>query len=125
MHSLIALRWNQGGRNVSSATVQRGGKMTKSALARPGVSDGLVRIVKVEGSGWAKLTVPIALNRTRSYFHGARLPCQAPPPRGLWSSLVVHSDPRYFWTSSTSPSESSKAATVVRKSRGLARPLEP
>src|SRR3954451_22911747 len=101
MHSLIALRWNQGGRNVSSATIQRGGKRTKSALARPGVSEGLVSIVKIDGSGWSKLTVPIVLKRARSYFHGARLPCQATTSSGLWSSAVVHSEPRYFCTRST------------------------
>jgi hypothetical protein len=62
----MMLRWNQGGRNVSSATIQRGGKMTKSALARPGTSLGLVSSVKIEGSGWSKLTVLIVLNRARS-----------------------------------------------------------
>ena len=82
MHSLITLRWNQGGRNVSSATIQRGGKMTKSALARPGTSLGLVSTVKIDGSGWSKLTVPIVLKRARSYFHGARLPCQATTSSG-------------------------------------------
>ena len=45
MNSLIALRWNQGGRNVSSATIQRGGKITKSTLAVPGKSDGEVSTV--------------------------------------------------------------------------------
>src|SRR3954468_22291196 len=125
MHSLITLRWNQGGRNVSSATIQRGGKTTKSALARPGVSEGLVSTVKIDGSGWSKLTVPIALKQARSYFQGARLPCQETTSSGEWSSVVVQSAPRYFWTSSTSPSTSSNAAAGVRKSRGLARPLEP
>src|SRR3546814_8810443 len=85
MHSLITLRWNQGGRNVSSATIQRGGKMTKLALARPGTSLGEVRTVKMDGSGWSKLTVPIALKRARSYFQGARLQCQATTSRGLRS----------------------------------------
>ena len=51
MNSLIRLRWNQGGRNVCSATIQRGGKITKSQLAVPGVSDGLVNTVKMLGSG--------------------------------------------------------------------------
>ena len=36
MNSVITLRWNQGGRNVSSPTSQRGGKITKSTLAVPG-----------------------------------------------------------------------------------------
>ena len=40
MNSLITLRWYQGGRKVSSATIQRGGKITKSMLATPGVSEG-------------------------------------------------------------------------------------
>ena len=38
--SLITLRWNHGGRNVSSATCQRGGKITKSTLATPGLAGG-------------------------------------------------------------------------------------
>src|SRR5690606_2301642 len=113
MHSLITLRWNHGGRNVSSATIQRGGKMTKSAFARPGTSLGDVSTVKIDGSGWSKLTVPITLKRERSYFHGARLPCQATTSSGEWSSVVVHSDPRYFWTSSNGPSRSSNQATGV------------
>jgi homogentisate 1,2-dioxygenase len=45
---------------------QRGGKMTKSALARPGTLLGLVRTVKIDGSGWSKLTVLIVLKRYRS-----------------------------------------------------------
>src|SRR4028119_43732 len=59
--SLITLRWNQGGRKVSSATAHRGGKMTKSALARPGTLLGLVRTVKIDGAGWAEAAVPAAL----------------------------------------------------------------
>jgi hypothetical protein len=51
---------------VSSATIQRGGKMTKSQLATPGVSVGDVSTVKMEGSGWSKLTVPMVLKRRRS-----------------------------------------------------------
>lgn len=66
MNSLMTLRWNHGGRKVFSATIQRGGKMTKSQLAVPGVSDGLVRTVKIDGSGWSKLTVPMVLNRAVS-----------------------------------------------------------
>ena len=61
MNSLITLRWNQGGRKVSSATIQRGGKMTKSQFATPGVSDGLVSTVKMLGSGWSKLIEPMVL----------------------------------------------------------------
>src|SRR5689334_18775404 len=48
--SLIVLRWNQGGRKVSSATCQRGGKMTKSQLAVPAFSEGDVSTVKIDGS---------------------------------------------------------------------------
>ena len=66
IYSLITLRWNQGGRNVPSATIQRGGKITKSALAVPGVSLGEVSTVKIDGSGWSKLTVLIVLKRLRS-----------------------------------------------------------
>src|SRR6184192_2827218 len=51
MNSLIMLRWYQGGRNVSSATSQRGGKITKSQFAVPGVSEGEVSTVKIDGSG--------------------------------------------------------------------------
>ena len=61
MNSLIRLRWNQGGRKVSSATSQRGGKMTKSQLAVPGVSLGEVSTVKMLGSGWSKLIEPMVL----------------------------------------------------------------
>src|SRR3954462_9558501 len=49
--SLITLRWNQGGRNVSSATVQRGGKITKSQFATPACDEGDVSTVKMDGSG--------------------------------------------------------------------------
>src|SRR3546814_5885401 len=47
----ITLRWNHGGRKLCSATIQRGGKITKSALARPGTVLGEVRTVKIDGSG--------------------------------------------------------------------------
>ena len=77
MNSLIRLRWYQGGRNVSSATSQRGGKITKSQFAVPGVSLGEVSTVKIDGSGWSKLIEPIVMNRRVSYLYGARLPCQA------------------------------------------------
>ncbi len=51
-----------------SATSQRGGKITKSTLAVPAASLGEVSTVKIDGSGWSKLTVPIALKRARSYL---------------------------------------------------------
>lgn len=35
---------------VFSCTAQRGGKITKSAIATPGVSDFAVNTVKIEGS---------------------------------------------------------------------------
>ena len=71
MNSLITLRWKYGGRNVCSATVQRGGKITKSTLAVPRVSEGDVSTVKIDGSAWSKLTVFIVLKRARSYLKGA------------------------------------------------------
>src|SRR5438093_13209453 len=49
MNSLITLRWYQGGRKVSSATSQRGGKITKSQFAVPGVSEGEVSTVTLDG----------------------------------------------------------------------------
>src|SRR6187551_1075711 len=76
MNSLIRLRWYQGGRKVSSATSQRGGKITKSQLAVPGVSLGDVSTVKIDGSGWSKLIEPIVMKFAVSYFNGTRLPCQ-------------------------------------------------
>src|SRR6476620_8851936 len=82
MYSLMTLRWNQGGRNVSSATIQRGGKMTKSQFAVPGVSDGDVSTVKIDGSGWSKLMEPITMKLAVSYFIGARLPCHATTLKG-------------------------------------------
>jgi hypothetical protein len=36
---------------VFSATDQRSGKITKSTFAVPGVSDGAVSTVKIDGSG--------------------------------------------------------------------------
>src|ERR1043166_1687119 len=62
MYSFMMLRWKYGGRNVCSATIQRGGKTTKSTFAVPGVSLGAVRTVKIEGSGWSNDTLLIALN---------------------------------------------------------------
>ena len=51
MNSLMMLRWYQGGRNVCSATSQRGGKITKSTLAVPSSPLGAVSTVKIDGSG--------------------------------------------------------------------------
>jgi len=45
--------WYQGGRKVFSATSQRSQKTTKSRLAVPGVSEGEVRQVKIDGSAWS------------------------------------------------------------------------
>ncbi len=50
MYSLMTLRWNQGGRNVCSATDQRGGKMTKSKFAVPVSAEGELSTVKIDGS---------------------------------------------------------------------------
>src|SRR5256885_16207187 len=51
INSFIKLRWNHGGRNVCSATNQRDVKTARSTLAVPGISDGEVRTVKIDGSG--------------------------------------------------------------------------
>ena len=45
MNSLMTFMWYQGGRNESSITSQRSGKMTKSTLAVPGRSDADVSTV--------------------------------------------------------------------------------
>src|SRR5918993_4180717 len=113
MHSFITLRWNQGGRKVPSATIQRGGKITKSMFAVPGESVGEVSTVKMLGSGWSKLTVPMVLNRAVSYLYGALLPCQATTSSGEWSSSVAQSVPWNFTTSSVGSSRSSNQATGV------------
>ena len=64
----MMLRWYQGGRKVSSATIQRSGKITKSTLAVPGVSDGEVITVKIDGSAWSKMSGPTGEKRRRSYL---------------------------------------------------------
>ena len=96
MNSLIRLRWYQAGRNVSSATIQRGGKITKSQFAVPGISDGEVSTVKIEGSGWSKLIEPIVMKFAVSYLHGARLPCHATTLNGLAACVVRHRRPPNF-----------------------------
>src|SRR6185436_11096370 len=103
MNSLITLRWYQGGRNVSSATIQRGGKITKSQFAVPGVSDGDVSTVKIDGSGWSKLTVPIVMKRAVSYWNGARLPCQATTLNGVARCVLRHSRPPNLRITSIGP----------------------
>src|SRR5215468_4520034 len=100
MNSLITLRWNHGGRKLCSATIQRGGKITKSTFAVPGVSEGEVSTVKIEGSAWSNVTVFIALKRARSYLYGARLPCHATTSSGEWSIGADHSRPENLATSS-------------------------
>ena len=70
MNSDMTLRWNHGGRKVSSPTSQRGAKITKSQLAGPGVSLGVVSTVKIDGSGWSKLIVPMAMKFAVSYLYG-------------------------------------------------------
>src|SRR5438552_2530142 len=82
MYSLITLRWNQGGRKVSSATIQRGGKITKSTFAVPGMSEGDVSTVKIDGSGWSKLIEPMVMKCAVSYLIGVRLPCHATTLKG-------------------------------------------
>ena len=66
MNSDITLRWYHGGRKVFSATSQRGGKITKSILAVPAVSDGAVSTVKIDGSGWSNPMAPTGENVDRS-----------------------------------------------------------
>ena len=58
MNSLITFMWYQGGRKVFSATSQRSGKITKSMLAVPGVSDGEVSTVKIDGSAMVEQDRP-------------------------------------------------------------------
>ena len=53
---------------MSSPTSQRGGKITKSAMAVPTWSEGPVRTVKMDGSGWSKEIEPMVLNRPKSYL---------------------------------------------------------
>ena len=71
MNSLAMLRWNQGGRKVSCIASVRGGKITKSMLLTPGVSEALCSTRKIDGSGWSNEMEPIALKRRRSYLYGA------------------------------------------------------
>src|SRR5437899_7300083 len=100
MNSLMRLRWYQGGRKVSSITSQRGGKITKSQLAVPGVSLGEVSTVKIDGSGWSKLIEPMVMKFTVSYFTGARLPCQATTLKGDCFVGADQKRPPDFLTSS-------------------------
>ena len=55
MNSDITFLWYQGGLNVFSATIQRSGKITKSALATPGVLDGDVNTVNIDGSSLSRV----------------------------------------------------------------------
>src|ERR1700758_3779969 len=125
MNSVMTLRWNQGGRNVSSPTSQRGGKMAKSTVAAPGRSDGAVSTLKIDGSGWSKLIEPITLKRAKSYLYGTKLPCQATTLSGERFISAAHRLPWNFATRLNGPATSSYAATGARKSRALARPLAP
>ena len=71
MNSLITLRWNHGGRNVCSATSQRGGKIDEVDIrGSRRVARARSAPVKIDGSGWSKLTVLTALKRARSYLYG-------------------------------------------------------
>src|SRR6266516_4648789 len=114
MNSLIRLRWYQGGRKVSSATIQRGGKITKSQFAVPGVSDGDVSTVKIDGSGWSKLIEPMVMKRAVSYLNGTRLPCHATTLNGDASACAAHSAPPNLRTMRQGRAPSSKAATGAR-----------
>ncbi|GJD54109.1 hypothetical protein OPKNFCMD_6891 [Methylobacterium crusticola] len=68
MNSLITFMWYQGGRKVFSATSQRSEKITKSMLAVPGVSEGAVSTVKIDGSAWSNRIGPTGENLRRSYL---------------------------------------------------------
>jgi len=126
MNSAMQLRWYQGGRNVCSATIQRGGKITKSAVARPGTRpEGTVSTVKMEGSGWSKDTVPIVLKRVRSYLYGLTVPCHATTSKGECGCAAANTWPPNFTCVVKAAARSSKAATGYSKSRALASPLEP
>src|SRR6267378_3649261 len=107
MNSLITLRWKKGGRKVCSATIQRGGKITKSQFAVPGVSLGEVSTVKIDGSGWSKLIEPIAMKFAVSYFTGARLPCQATTLNGDCAIGARQKWPPNFLMTSYAPDVSS------------------
>src|SRR5450631_913079 len=50
-YSATQFRWNPGGRNVSSATAQRGGSTMKSALPPSTGSEGDDSAQKIDGSG--------------------------------------------------------------------------
>ena len=109
--TVIALRWNHGGRNVPSATIQRGGKTTKSAAAVPGTSDGLVSTVKMLGSGWSNVTELTAAKRARSYLYGAPVPCHATTSKGECACAAAKHSPPNFATIIHGAATSSKAAT--------------
>ena len=64
----MTFMWYQGGRKVFSATSQRSEKITKSMLAVPGVSDGEVRTVKIDGSAWSNRIGPTGEYLRRSYL---------------------------------------------------------
>ena len=68
MNSDMMFMWYQGGRNECSATDQRSGKITKSMLAVPAVSDGAVSTVKIDGSGWSNRMAPTGEKCRRSYL---------------------------------------------------------
>src|SRR3982751_890526 len=107
MNSLATLRWNQGGRKVSCATSQRGGKMAKSRFAVPGTPLGEVSTVKIDGSGWSKLIEPMVLKRRRSYLRGAYLRRHPTTAGGEWPIGPCHRRPWNFAISEKDPSTSS------------------
>ena len=72
---------------------------------------GEVSTVKIDGSGWSKLTVPMVLKRARSYLYGARLPCQATTSSGEWSSSSPTAGRGTSAPARTARSTSSNAAT--------------
>ena len=53
---------------MASWTSHRGGKITKSATAVPGVELGAERTVNMDGSGWSYEILPTVQKRPRSYL---------------------------------------------------------
>src|SRR2546423_12091225 len=66
MSSLMTLRWNHGGRNVASATSQRGGEKTKTQFAPPGWGERGGQTGKNGRSRGAKPPGVITLKRARA-----------------------------------------------------------
>ena len=100
------------------------GKSRSRIRSRPARCSEIVSTVKIDGSGWSKLTVPIVLKREVV----APRHVIAVPRDDIERRMVERRRPQpteIFWMTSVGSSRSSKAATGISKSRGLARPLAP